>query len=78
MDKIDWDILEIRDFKQDVDDPEKTDRYQAEALVHWHLPVDHLADIVCLSENEKRTLEQEREKAGLDLTIAARPGWYFR
>ncbi len=78
LDKIDWDILEKRDFKRDVDDPEKTDRYQAEALVHWHLPVEHLAGIVCLSENEKRTLEQEREEAGLDLTIAARPGWYFR
>lgn len=33
LDKIDWDILQRRDFRRDVDDPERTDRYQAEALV---------------------------------------------
>ena len=77
LDKIDWDILRRRDFRRDVDDLEKTDRYQAEALVHRHLPVEHLAGIVCMSENEKRTLEQQREEAGLDLKIETRPTWYF-
>ena len=77
LDKIDWGILQRRDFKRDVDDPEKTDRYQAEALVHKHLPVEHLAGIVCLSENEKRTLERQREEIGLELKVAVRPKWYF-
>ena len=77
LDKLDWGILQRRDFKRDVDDPEKTDRYQAEALVHTHLPVEHLSGIVCLSENEQRTLEQQREEVGLELKIAARPKWYF-
>lgn len=77
LDKVDWDILQRRDFRRDIDDPEKTARYQAEALVHWHLPVEHLAGIVCLSENEKRTLEQQREEAGLDLKIEAQSTWYF-
>ena len=75
--EIDWDILQRRDFKRNPDDPEKIERYQAEALVHRHLPVERLAGIVCLSENEKRTLEQQREEAGLDLKIEARPTWYF-
>lgn len=78
LDEIDWDILQRRDFRRDVDDPEKTARYQAEALVYRHLPVDHLSGIVCLSENEKRTLNQAREKAGLNLKIEALPNWYFR
>ena len=77
LDEIDWGILQTRDFKRDVDDPEKTDRYQAEALVHRHLPVEHLAGIVCLSENEKRTLIAQREEVGLELKIEARPNWYF-
>lgn len=74
---IDWGILQRRDFRRDVDDPEKTDRYQAEALVHKHLPVEQLEGIVCQSENEKGTLERQREKVGLDLRIVSRPGWYF-
>lgn len=78
LDKIDWDILQRRDFRRDLDDPEKTDRYQAEALVHRHLPVEHLAGIVCHGENERRTLEAQRTEAGVDLKIDARPGWYFR
>jgi hypothetical protein len=30
-----------------------------------------------LSENEKRTLERQREEVGLELQIVAQPGWYF-
>ena len=77
LDKIDWTLLQRKDFKRDVDDPEKTDRYQAEALVHRHLPVEHLAGIVCHNENGKRTLEAQREEAGVALTVVARPSWYF-
>ncbi len=78
LDKIDWGILQRRDFKRDVDDPEKTDRYQAEALVYRHLPVTGLLGIVCASENEQRTLEARREEVGLDLKIVSRPAWYFK
>ena len=77
LDKIDWGILQRRDFKKDVDDPEKTARYQAEALVHRHLPVDHLAGIVCWSQKEQRILERQREESGLALKVLARPNWYF-
>jgi len=75
--EIDWELLQRKDFKRDPEDPGKTDRYQAEALVHRHLPVEHLAGIVCHGENEQRTLERQREEAGVDLKIVARPGWYF-
>ena len=75
--KIDWGILQRRDFKKNVDDPEKTARYQAEALVHRHLPVDHLAGIVGRSQKEQRILERQREEAGLELKVLARPNWYF-
>ena len=77
LDKIDWRLLQRRDFKRDVDDPEKTDRYQAEALIHRHLPVEHFAGIVCHGENERRTLDAQREEVGVDLKVVARPGWYF-
>ena len=77
LDKIDWEILQKRDFKKDLDDPEKTARYQAEALVHRYLPVEHLVGIVCLSQSEQQTLERQREEVGLELKVVARPNWYF-
>src|SRR6266536_807819 len=45
--KIDWKILQTRDFKKDPDKPEKFERYQAEALIHRGLGVNALAGIAC-------------------------------
>ena len=74
---IDWPLLQQRDFRRDVDDPEKTDRYQAEALVHKHLPVALLSGIVCFNKNNERDLQKYIKEAGVELKIAVRPNWYF-
>ena len=78
LDKIDWGLLQRKDFKRNVDDPEKTDRYQAEGLIYEHLPADHLTGIVCYGEDEKRKLMKQTEEAGVELKIVAQPSWYFR
>lgn len=77
LSEIDWEILQQRDFQRDPDDPEKTDRYQAEALIHGHLPVERLVSIVCHGENEKRMLNRQREELGVPLRVVAQPSWYF-
>jgi hypothetical protein len=38
LDRVDWDLLNRRDFRHDPEDPGKKERYQAEALVWKHLP----------------------------------------
>jgi hypothetical protein len=48
LDKVDWDLLNRKDFKHDPDDPGKKERYQAEALVWKHLPVPCQATITGL------------------------------
>ena len=40
LDEIDWSILQTRDFKRDMDDPAKFERYQAEALIYQHCPAE--------------------------------------
>lgn len=77
LDKVDWKILQSRDFKRDPDDPGKFGRYQAEALVHQHFPVQGLSGIVCYTENVKIEVEQAMAQRGLHLQIVARTGWYF-
>jgi len=47
LDRIDWKILQNRDFSRDNDDIEKTSRYQAETLVQKHMPVSSLLGIAC-------------------------------
>lgn len=77
LDKIDWPLLQRRDFKRDPEDPAKFERYQAEALIHWHLPVSGLLGIVCYADAQKRSLEQAIEACHLNLPVYTRPGWYF-
>ncbi|MBC6441794.1 MAG: DUF4433 domain-containing protein, partial [Rhodobacteraceae bacterium] len=70
-------ILQRKDFKGNPKDKEKTDRYQAEALVHKHLPIDRLKSIVCQGAAQKERLEQERGAANLNPPIKAGSTWYF-
>ena len=77
LDKIDWPILQARDFKRDQDDPAKFERYQAEALVHRHLPISGLIGIVCYTEEMKQNIERQIEMRHLQLQVHARTGWYF-
>jgi len=75
--RIDWTILQARDFKRDPNDPGKFERYQAEALVHRHMPVTALAGIVCHGAAQEARLRELVQNAKLQLQVAARPGWYF-
>ena len=76
VDKVDWARLTARDFRRDVDDPEKIERYQAEALVYWHVPVAGLLGVACQSATVKSELEAE---IGPDnpLPVRVRSSWFF-
>ena len=76
--EIDWSILQRRDFKRDPDDPRKMERYQAEALIHHHLPITGLLGIMCYNDAMKERIEQDVAARGLTLSVHARPGWYFQ
>lgn len=77
LDKIDWPLLQSRNFKRDIENPANFERYQAEALIHSHCPINGLLGIVCYTEALKGTIEQEVSSRALKLTVHARPNWYF-
>lgn len=77
LDRIDWPLLQRRDFKRDPEDPARFERYQAEALVHRQLPVAGLLGIVCYTGTVKQRIEQEIQTRRLSLPVHARTGWYF-
>jgi hypothetical protein len=74
---IDWDILRRHDFARSSDYAEKTERYQAEALAHLHVPVSALIGIGCSAAPERAKIEATVAAAGLTLPVRARPDWYF-
>jgi ssDNA thymidine ADP-ribosyltransferase, DarT len=78
LSEIDWPLLQRRDFKRDADDPRKMERYQAEALIHRHLPINGLLGIVCYTEALKQSIEREVQARSLQLPVHARTDWYFQ
>jgi len=77
LDCIAWNSLQNRDFKRDLYDPGKFERYQAEALVFRHLPVTALSGMLCHGDAQKTVLQGELEKRGLPLQVAVKPNCYF-
>jgi hypothetical protein len=76
LDWIDWQMLRDRDFARDPDHPERFDKYQAEALVHRHLPADALLGVFCYTKVVEARIAAHAEECGLDLKVACRPHWY--
>jgi hypothetical protein len=77
LNKIDWTILQRRDFKRDPENPEKVERYEAEALMHKHLPFDGLCEIACCDTPSADALQKELTKRKLTLKVTIKPSWYF-
>lgn len=77
LDAIDWPLLQRRDFQRNPDDPEKVERYQAEALVHAHVPIDALYGAVCYTEAVRGELEGYATRLGVAMDIHVMPHWYF-
>jgi hypothetical protein len=75
--KIDWPLLRSRNFQTDADDPGKQARYQAEALVHRHVPVDALLGLACYDEEVKDRLDAMAVEAGVSLFVKVTRNWYF-
>jgi hypothetical protein len=77
LDRIDWPLLQARDFRRDPDDPGKCERYQAEALIHRVVPVSALSGIACYSSRQEERLREELARFSLSTPVAVRPKWYF-
>jgi hypothetical protein len=77
LDQIDWALLQRRDFKRDPEDPGKLERYQAEALVHRHVPLAALLGIVCYTDVVRADIEGKMQSLGVVLPVHTRPNWYF-
>ncbi|NVF13473.1 type II toxin-antitoxin system toxin DNA ADP-ribosyl transferase DarT [Vreelandella maris] len=74
---IDWPLLQQRNFQRDPDDPEKIERYQAEALIHQHVPIQALLGAICYTPQVQLELQQQAAELGGTLDIHCRPSWYF-
>ncbi len=74
---IDWTLLQNRDFKTNDADPGKQSRYQAEALVHEHVPLSAVLGIGCYNEAVRKQVEATMLASGQKMSVKTTPSWYF-
>ena len=80
-----WKHWQERDFRRDPNDPEKTERYQAEALVHRHLPTEQIDAIVCGTTDTKANRVALRKARVTEMVhnrhsqieVVSRKLWFF-
>lgn len=77
LDQIDWTGLRSKNFKKDPANPERVERYQAEALVHRHVPLSALKGVAVVSESVQADVQKLVDKSGTSLKVRTMPGWYF-
>jgi hypothetical protein len=70
-------MLQRRDFSNNPDDPSKKERYQAEALIHKHLPIGALAGLVCYNDDVLKSLNAALAKRNQTMKVVKQPSWYF-
>jgi hypothetical protein len=69
--------LQARDFRRDPDDPGKFERYQAEALIHRHVPMAAILGIICYRQEEQTKIETSCGTLSLSTQVLCKPGWYL-
>jgi ssDNA thymidine ADP-ribosyltransferase, DarT len=77
LSRIDWKILQDSDFSRNNDDPDKTNRYQAEALVHKHMALNALLGVACCDGRQKAEVDALISKHRVNLQVHVQRGWYF-
>lgn len=77
LDKIDWPLLQSRNFKRDDNDPDKLSRYQAEALICQKVAIQPFAGIVTHDAATARQVTGELALRSLSLTVHTLPTWFF-
>ncbi len=75
LDRIIWPVLQVRDFTRS--DLDKFEKYQAEALIHRHVPVGALMGIACYDVEVRDELKQLADGLGTDVPIFAQRSWFL-
>jgi hypothetical protein len=75
LDRIIWPTLQVRNFHKD--DLDRFEKYQAEALVHKHMPLTALHGIVCYDDSVTSEMRAAADACRVIVKIVKQPNWYL-
>jgi hypothetical protein len=79
LDKVDWETVNSRMWKDTNADPDRQRRKQSELLVHEHLPWSALVGIAVLNDAVGKQVETilQANPATAGTPVKAKPEWYY-
>jgi len=78
LDKVDWDTVYERIWKDTIDDPDRQRRKQAELLVHRFCPIDVVTEIGVINQNRKQQVETIlRQHNFIQIPVNIHRDWYY-
>ncbi len=77
LDKIDWDIMEERYWRDTAEDGDRKRRRQAEFLVHQFLPWNQIVEIGVINIDMAAEVTGIIEVADHKPNVVVRRGWYY-
>lgn len=77
LDKIDWSIIQTSSFSKSTDDLDRARRYQAEFLVHDHVPVSAVESIVVYNKFAQARVEAQLKELQKDLSVQIIRNYFF-
>jgi len=77
LDKVDWDMVSERHWKNTEEDFDRMRRKQAEFLVKTHVPLSCISSIVVLNQQRQTFVEEIINRLGLEIPVRENPGNQF-
>ncbi len=77
LENIWWDVIASGDFKRTPDQPDRFERYQAEALVHRHVPFHALSGVACYDTQVEEACVKILGESNCHVPVAVRPDWFL-
>lgn len=74
LDKIDWESIQQSNFQKSDSDTDRPRRYQAEFLVHSHLPIE---SILVYDDSAEAVVNTNLKVAGLNIPVTVAPICFF-
>lgn len=77
LDRIDWALLQARDFRRDPNDPGKMERYEAEALARDFVPAGAIFGAYCYDDVVEAEISGIVTNAGSAMRVIANAKMFF-
>ena len=77
LDKIDWESIQQSNFQKSDLDTDRPRRYQAEFLVHSHVPLELIECILVYNEKTQLVVNKELQAAGFNIPVKVAPICFF-